>query len=364
MQRELSEDGVEIRPYLQVYSDLREMETGTKLMLDKDSVNVALISSVPEGVVVFEKTNPTTLSKAVKTPVEMENERKAHVQDGVAVTKLIYWLKKNYGTEPYNKGEITELSVCEKLLELRKEREGFIEESFAPIVASGAHGAIVHYEPTKDTDIPLGKDTFVLMDTGGQYFQGTTDITRTVALGKLSGEQKKHYTAVLRGHLNLGAAYFKYGCTGSNLDYLAREPLWEIGLDYNHGTGHGVGYLLNVHEGPNRITLKNHDGGIGTAFEEGMITSNEPGVYLEGEYGIRTENMILCKKALKNDIGQFMNFETLTLVPYDRDAILAELLSDREKEILNAYHSRVYEKISPFLETDERKWLKISTEPI
>lgn len=361
-------DGVYIFPYMQVYEDVSKLSewgiANPTLMLDDNRVNVALVSGISSDVKVVNAENPTEYKKAVKNPVEMENERRAHIMDGVAVTKLVYWLKQICNTKEFETGEITELCVSEKLLELRKGCSDFIDQSFAPIIATGAHGAIVHYEATNETDIPIEKDTFLLMDTGGHYYQGTTDITRTVAIGTLDYEQKLHYTAVLRGNLNLAAASFKSGCTGANLDYLARNPLWELGLDYNHGTGHGVGYLLNVHEGPNAIRMKNTGGTVGVAFEEGMITSDEPGLYLENQYGIRLENLILCVNAKKTESGQFLKFETLTMVPFDKDAILAECMSDREKTLLNNYHKRVYETISPYLEEDERVWLREATAEI
>lgn len=364
VKKELEAAGVQLRSYLDVYRDVSELKKGSRIWIDETTVNVALREAVPVGVNLLNKANPTTIAKAIKNPVETEHVRQAHVKDGIAVTKLIYWLKMQQGSEMQKAGELRELTVCEKLEELRSRQEGYLEQSFAPIAAFGAHGAIVHYEPTKATDIPLTDNGFLLLDTGGQYLQGTTDITRTIGIGTLSEEQKKHYTAVLRGNLNLAAAYFKYGCTGANLDYLARAPLWELGLDYNHGTGHGVGYLLNVHEGPNAIRLRDAGDSVGTVFEEGMITSDEPGLYLEGEYGIRLENLLLCKKGRKTAYGQFMEFETLTLVPFDREAILPELMSEKELALLNNYHARVYEKISPHLTDEERHWLAEETKEL
>lgn len=357
VRRELAADRIELRPYMDVYGDVAGIRKGYRLQLDENTVNVALRAAVPVGVTVINQPNPTTAWKAVKNPVEMEHVREAHRKDGVAVTKLIYWLKKRSGT-------VTELEVCEKLEELRKAGADYLEQSFAPIAASGAHGAIVHYEPTPETDIPLVENSFLLLDTGGQYLQGTTDITRTIVIGEVNEEQKLHYTAVLRGNLNLAGVQFKYGCTGANLDYLARSPLWELGLDYNHGTGHGVGYLLNVHEGPNAFRLKEAGGKIGTVFEEGMVTSDEPGVYLEGSYGIRLENLLLCRRGKKTEYGQFMEFETLTLVPFDREAIVPELLSDRERTLLNSYHVRVYRELAPALNEEERAWLLSQTAEI
>jgi Xaa-Pro aminopeptidase len=352
----LSMNGVEIAPYFNIYDDVQLLKNIT-LLLDENTINETLFNLINSDVSIVNRTSPIILEKAKKNKVEMLNVRYAHIQDGVAVTKLIYWLKKNREC-------ITELDVCEKLESFRRRGEGYLQQSFEPIVATGAHGAIVHYEPTMKTNVPIEDNTFVLMDTGGQYLYGTTDITRTVGIGKLTRQQKIHYTAVLKGNLNLANARFKYGCSGVNLDYLARRPLWEMGLDFNHGTGHGVGYLLNVHEGPNGIRLRERDGSVGAVLEEGMITSDEPGLYLEGEYGIRLENLLLCVKDRKTEYGQFMKFDTLTMVPFDRDAILPELMSEEEIKMLDEYHAMVYEKISPYCNEEERIWLKEQTKEL
>lgn len=357
-------DGVELRPYLQIYDNLAGLREGEGLMLDPASTNTALLSKIPAGVTVLYQDNPTIHAKALKNRTEMEHIRQAHIQDGIAVTKLIYWLKQKEQIEAIRAGKISELEVARHLEKLRKARPDYIGASFAPIIASGAHGAIVHYEPTVETDIPVEADQFLLMDTGGHYLQGTTDITRTVAIGRLSKRQQEHYTAVLRGNLHLGNAYFKYGYSGCHIDYLAREPLWRMGLDYNHGTGHGVGYLLNVHEGPQGIRRKERGEHIGAVLEEGMLTSNEPGLYLEGQYGIRLENLLLCHRAAKTEMGQFMCFETVTMVPFDREAILPECMSREDLDLLNAYHAEVYEKLAPHLTEEEREWLEKETASI
>ena len=375
--KELNKCNIRIRSYFDIYEDIAKLdtkefcpesklETGLKpsLLIDETTLNLSLYASIPEGVEIINHGNPTHLAKAIKNKTEMKNERLAHMKDGVAVTKLIYWLKNLQNSEDFQQGRITELKVSEKLLSFRKEQEGFLDQSFAPIIATGAHGAIVHYEPTKNTDVPIENNTFLLMDTGGQYYEGTTDITRTVVIGKVTKEQKRHYTAVLRGNLNLANALFKYGVAGANLDYLARSPLWELGLDYNHGTGHGVGYLLNVHEGPNAVRLKDVNQKIGTPFEEGMITSDEPGLYLEGQYGIRLENLIMCVTHHTTDMGRFMKFETLTVVPFDRDAILLEDMNGDDIARLNSYHQYVYDVISPYLTKEEANWLYQETRPI
>ena len=299
--------------------------------------------------------------KARKNPVEVNNIRNAHIKDGLAVTRLIYWIKQEMKKSP--QPEITELDVCRKMEEFRQQGEGYLGQSFSPICAYGQHGAIVHYDPVEGGDCKLEAEGFLLLDTGGQYYEGTTDITRTISLGPLSREMRRNYTSVLRGNLNLAAAHFKYGCNGLHLDYLAREPLWELGMDYNHGTGHGVGYLLSVHEGPNGIRLKETEGTGACVFEEGMLTSDEPGIYLEGKYGIRIENLMTCRKAEKTEFGQFMRFEVMTMVPYDRDAIDPDLMSDRELARLNVYHAKVYENISPYLSQEEKDWLARETRP-
>ena len=360
VRKELAEDGVEIRPYFAVYEDLRELPEYSSLLLDRSSCNVALLAAVPAGVGVIHKSSWTTLQKAVKNPVEAANIRRAHIRDGAAVTKLLYWLDQIQDTGDYKEGRITELDVAARLLQLRRQQDGFLDQSFAPIIAAGSHGAIVHYDPDEDSNIPLVHNSFLLMDTGGQYLQGTTDITRTAVLGTVTDEMKEHYTAVLRGNLDLAGTVFHKGCSGIKLDTLARLPLWEMGLDFNHGTGHGVGYLLNVHEGPHRIAMA----GSSVPFEPGMVTSDEPGLYLAGRYGIRLENLMRCVPAFTTEQGEFYRFETLTMVPFDRRAILADRLSGKEKKLLNAYHAAVFKNISPYLTLEECVWLKEMTAPV
>ena len=355
----LEADGVKIYPYDDVYSYVQSISSDKKVLLSRANVNSRLVSNIPSEVTILDEPNLTLLPKAVKNETEMENERIAHIKDGVAVTKFIHWLKKNV-----TRTTITELSTAEKLYQFRSEQEHFLGESFDPIIAYGTHAAIVHYSATEATDIPLEARGMVLADTGGHYLEGTTDITRTIVLGPVTAKEKKFFTAVLRGNLNLAAAKFKYGCTGLNLDYLARGPLWELGEDYNHGTGHGVGYLLNVHEGPNSFRWKNLPGNPAPVLEEGLITSDEPGYYLENEFGIRHENLVLCKKAEKTSFGQFMCFEPLTMVPFDLEGINPEEMTERERKLLNDYHQKVYTTISPYLDEEEKEWLKQATREI
>ena len=355
----LEADGVKIYPYDDVYSYVQTISEDKKILLSRANVNSRLVSNIPSEVTILDEPNLTLLPKAVKNETEMENERIAHIKDGVAVTKFIHWLKKNV-----TRTTITELSTAEKLYQFRSEQEHFLGESFDPIIAYGTHAAIVHYSATEATDIPLEARGMVLADTGGHYLEGTTDITRTIVLGPVTAKEKKFFTAVLRGNLNLAAAKFKYGCTGLNFDYLARGPLWELGEDYNHGTGHGVGYLLNVHEGPNSFRWKNLPGNPAPVLEEGMITSDEPGYYLENEFGIRHENLVLCKKAEKTSFGQFLCFEPLTMVPFDLEGINPEEMTERERKLLNDYHQKVYTTISPYLDEEEKEWLKQATREI
>ena len=355
----LEADGVKIYPYDDVYSYVQTISSDKKVLLSRANVNSRLVSNIPSEVTILDEPNLTLLPKAVKNKTEMENERIVHIKDGIAVTKFIHWLKKNV-----IRTTITELSAAEKLYQFRSEQEHFLGDSFDPIIAYGTHAAIVHYSATEATDIPLEARGMVLADTGGHYLEGTTDITRTIVLGPVTAKEKKFFTAVLRGNLNLAAAKFKYGCTGLNLDYLARGPLWELGEDYNHGTGHGVGYLLNVHEGPNSFRWKNLPGNPAPVLEEGMITSDEPGYYLENEFGIRHENLVLCKKAEKTSFGQFMCFEPLTMVPFDLEGINPEEMTERERKLLNDYHQKVYTTISPYLDEEEKEWLKQATREI
>lgn len=356
--------GIDIRNYFDIYDEVKEYEPGIRVLLDMNKVNYTLYRSLTnQEVKILDYTNPTVLLKAIKNETEVENEKKAHLKDAVAYIRFLYWFKNNIGKE-----YMDEQTVAIRLLQERMRMEHFVEESFDSIVAYGEHGAIVHYTATEESKYEINPSSFVLMDTGAHYLEGTTDITRTLVCGTLTDEQKKYYTAVLRGNLNLGAAKFTYGVNGSNLDILARQPLWDLGLDYMHGTGHGVGYLLNVHEGPNRINWRVVEGKNRIPkFEAGMITSNEPGIYIQGQYGVRLENMIVCRRSEDydtNPYGHFMEFDTLTLVPFEREAIIAEDLTQRERNLLNEYHARIYDEVSPYLNQEEKDFLKQYTNKI
>ena len=274
--------------------------------------------------------------------------------------RFMYWLKKNVGKIP-----MTEISVSDYLEQLRAEQEGFLDLSFDTICGYADHGAIVHYSATPESDVPLKPEGLLLVDSGGHYLEGTTDITRTFVLGPITDEMKADFTRVCRSNMNLANVRFLPGCTGIHLDVIAREPFWEANLDYNHGTGHGVGYILNVHEGPNAFRWQKSAGrSEDSVLEEGMITTDEPGIYIEGKYGIRLENELLCCKGEKNEYGQFMYFENITYVPFDLDAIDPEQMTSVERSRLNEYHAKVYEVVSPYLEGEEKAWLKEATRAI
>ncbi len=375
IREELIQTGISIKPYEKIEQILRSLPTDSRVWADSEAVNYNLFNSLPEGTEKIDKCSPVVLMKAVKTSQEMEHIRAAHIKDGVAVTRFMRWLKISAGgskSEDEREGYvkdldnrvITEISAAEKLESFRSQMEGYLGPSFEPIIAYGAHGAIVHYEPTKQTDVEMTGGALCLADTGGHYREGTTDVTRTVALGTVTEDEKRYYTIALRGHLALGAAKFLYGVCGQNLDVLARGPLWENGLDYNHGTGHGVGFILNVHEGPQRFQWRISETAKSVPLEEGMVISNEPGIYLEGRLGIRHENLVLCRKGEQNEYGQFMYLEPLTMVPFDRDAILPELMTDRELQWLNDYHRKVYEALGPYFAGEELKWLQQATAEI
>ena len=363
VREELEKAGAVLHPYFQIYEDVKKLDPSYKVMLEEQCTNYALYKNIPEGTEVIFQPNPAAVFKGNKNPVEMENLKIAHVKDARAMCRFIYWLKKNVPG-----GEVTEYSASIESRKFRMEDPDCLDLSFETICAYGPNAAMCHYAPTETDFAKVEPKGFFLIDSGGQYWQGTTDITRTIAVGELTREQKEHFTLVLQGHIRLAMAKFQQGCSGANLDILVRGPLWAKGLDFNHGTGHGVGYLLNVHEGPQNINWKIHTSGgrrgNATPLEEGMLTSDEPGLYLEGKYGIRTENLLLCRKAEKNEYGQFMEFETVTLVPYEREAILPEMLTREELEWLNHYHKKVYETIGPLLNEEERNWLKEATAEI
>lgn len=369
--------GVEIYPYDRFYEMLSSVaaqavkeEQASGIWIDESRVNFRVLKelqkicvtaqSAQAGPVLLNRENPTTLMKSIKNETELLHTRRAHIKDAVAVTRFMYWLKKNIGSVPMD-----EVSVAEQIDGLRAQQDGFIELSFPTISAYGTNGAIIHYGPQKETCAVLKPEGMLMVDSGGHYIDGTTDITRTFILGPVTPQMKKHYTLVLRAMLSLRATRFLHGCTGANLDIRAREVLWEHGLDYKHGTGHGVGNILNVHEGPQSFRWKLlPDAGKPAVFEEGMITSDEPGIYLENQYGIRIENEILCRKGEENEYGQFMYFEDLTFVPIDLDGVELSQMSELDKERLNEYHAAVFEKLEPYFEGEELIWLRHVTRAV
>lgn len=355
VEKYLYKNGVEVRDYFEIYEDMERVSNSNIIMMDLNKVNYTIFKKLNPEIKVINRSNPSTIMKACKNKVELENLRNSHVKDGVAVTKFMYWLKNSIGKE-----EITEMSATQKLESFRKEQELYIEPSFDTIAAYESNAAMMHYKSTPETDRRLEAKNLFLVDSGGQYFDGTTDITRTFVLGECSEELKKHFTLVLKGMINLSKVKFLYGVTGTNLDILARQALWNIGIDYKCGTGHGVGFLLNVHEGPQGIRVQYNP----QVLEEGMNVTNEPGVYIAGSHGIRLENELIVQKAEKTEFGQFMKFETMTYAPLDLDGVIKELLSKEEIEYLNNYHQMVYEKVSPYLTLEEKEWLKEYTRAI
>lgn len=350
--------GVSIRPYNDIYADVKELKDHT-VLLEKSRVNFAIYESVQAQNQIIDQMNPTVYAKTQKNATEIENMKKAHIIDGVVMTKYIYWLKKNIGKIPMD-----ECSVADRLDQMRREH-GALDISFNTISAYGKNAALCHYHAVPEHCASLQARGLYLVDSGGQYYEGTTDITRTIALGPVTDEEKEHYTLVLMSMLRLGHVKFLEGCTGLSLDYAAREPFWKRGLDFNHGTGHGVGYLLNVHERPigirYRVVPERQEN---TPFMPGMVCSDEPGIYIEGSHGIRTENLIYCKKDEKTDYGQFLSFEYLTYVPIDLEPVDVSLMEEQDLAWLNEYHAQVYEKIAPYLDTEEAAWLKEVTRPL
>lgn len=357
---ELSKENVQIKGYEEVYEFIKKIEENEVVLIDTSKVNYAIYSNIPSNVQKIEERNPSILFKSIKNEIELKNIRNSHIKDGVAFTKFMYWLKNNIG-----KIEITEISATQKLEEFRREQDKFIEPSFSTIAAYKDHAAIMHYSATEESNYKLEPRDLFLVDSGGQYFDGTTDITRTIALGPIPENVRKDFTNVVRGMIRLSKAKFLYGCRGYNLDILARGPLWEEGIDYKCGTGHGIGFVLNVHEGPNGFRWKVREDIDDTCIlEEGMVTTNEPGVYVENSHGIRIENEIVVRKAEKNEYGQFMDFEVITFAPIDLDAIDESIILKDEKVYLNNYHKQVYDKISPYLNEEEKQWLKTYTREI
>lgn len=344
----LEDNRVTCHAYTDLLPYLRQLKAST-LLLTPGKTNQAVSEAVPESCRIVEGASPVALLKAVRNEQEITGLRKAMQRDGVALVKFLKWLE-----EAVPDGQETEISVDRKLHELRAAQPLYKGESFDTIAGYGAHAAIVHYEATPETDVPLQPRGFLLLDSGAQYLDGTTDITRTIALGPLTKEEKTDYTLILKGHIDLAMAVFPEGTRGAQLDVLARMPIWQHHMNFLHGTGHGVGHFLNVHEGPQSIRMNENP----VALRAGMLTSNEPGVYKAGSHGIRTENLVLTVPAGEGMFGHYLKFETVTLCPICTKGIVRELLTQEEADWLNQYHRTVYEKLSPDLDEDERYWLK------
>ena len=349
----LVDNGICVKGYFDIYEDLKGFEKEV-ILADLSKVNYKIYSMI-ERLQINDVYNPTTILKAVKNDTEIKNMRDAHIKDAVAYIKFLYWFKNRSLNQ-----KITELDLCENMLENRSSMDGFISESFEPIVAYGKHGAIVHYEATHETDVPLRPEGLLLLDSGAQYQDGTTDITRTIALGPVTEEQRHVYTLVLKGHIQLAMLCFPDGTSGTQLDALARKDMWAEGMNFLHGTGHGVGSYLCVHEGPQQIRMEYRP----ARFHAGMTITDEPGIYLEGRFGVRIENMLLTVPHKTTEFGNFLKFETLTLCPIDTSPIVVAMLTNDEIRWLNDYHERVYSVLSPHLDEGEKQWLRKVTQPL
>jgi len=354
---ELKGENIEVKSYEEITEFIESIPEDKVVTYDPAKTNVMILDAIRSDITKIEEVNITTKLKAIKNKIEIENTRKATIRDCVAEVRFIKWLK-----ESVSRGEkVTEISASNKLTSLRAEDELFIEPSFNTIAGYKDHAAMMHYSATPETDYELKPEGLFLIDSGGQYYDGTTDITRTVVLGSLTEEQKRDFTLVARGNIGLSKARFLVGTVGCNLDILARKPLWEAGIDYKCGTGHGVGYLLNVHEGPHGISRVPSN----VKLEVGMNLTNEPGVYKEGKHGIRLENTLFVTEDETTEYGgEFLKFETITFCPFDLDGIISEMMTEDEREWLNNYHKQTYEKLSPYLNEEERAFLKYETRAI
>lgn len=352
----LKKQGVKLADYSMIYTYLSRLPENARVFVDKQKTNVALYRSLPAGCTIIEGISPACHLKSIKNETEINGFRSAVVKDGVALVRFYNWLENQMAA-----GEkVTEISLAEKLTAFRAEQPQYIMDSFETIAGYAAHGAIVHYSATPETDATLRPEGLLLIDSGAQYLDGTTDITRTTALGAPTEQMKKDFTRVLKGTISLAKSKFPAGTRGSQIDLLARKALWEAGINYLHGTGHGIGHCLNVHEGPQSIRMEENP----VVLKPGMVISDEPAMYRTGEYGIRTENMILCREDSETEFGRFLGFETLTLCPIDTRLVIPTMLSARERAWLNKYHQLVYDKLSPYLDEAEKTWLKNKTTEI
>ena len=347
------EHGISIRDYTEVSAFLKDQHE--TVLLNPDLTNYLHYNLLFKCKIIEDK-NPTELMKAIKNDIQIDHLKACHINDGIAMTKFMYWLKKNVGKIP-----MTERMISDHLEEERKKLPDYMGPSFETICAYKDHAAMMHYQSTEESDVDVKAEGMLLIDSGGQYYGGTTDVTRTFILGPISEEERKYFTLILKSMLTLANAKFLFGCRGSNLDILAREPLWEDGVDYRCGTGHGVGYFLGVHEGPNAFRWRSNPENLDAVLQPGMVITDEPGVYVPGKYGIRTENMLICKKWQQNEYGAFLHFEPLTLVPIDLDGVDLSLFNKKEKQLLTDYQQFVYDTLSPHLNEEESAWLHTLT---
>lgn len=353
-QIKLNNEGIKIDEYNNIFEDVKDIKNS--VILDPNKVSGYIYTLINENVEVIEELNITTKLKAIKNSIEIENLKRCQIKDGIAMVRFLKWLKENVGKE-----NITEVTVADKLLEFRSKGDLFVEESFGTIAGYKDHAAMMHYSATDESAYELKQEGILLVDSGGQYLDGTTDITRSFILGKLTNEEKKDFTLVLKSHINLMKAKFLKGTTGSNLDVLARTILWDEGMDYKCGTGHGVGFFLSVHEGPQSIRPVPNT----VVLEPGMILTNEPGVYKEGKHGIRTENVMLVTNDIETvEGGEFYKFEVMSYCPMDIEGIDESLLTEAERKWLNTYHAETYAKLSPYLNDEEKNFLKNATREI
>ena len=353
--KELSQDGIDIVEYEDITAALSQIQDGKTILIDPENTNYRLYQSINKKCKIVEKSNPAIALKAIKNDTQITHLKQTAVKDGVALVNFLFWLEHQN-----EDAQITEQSAADKLYAFRKNQDLFVDNSFDPIMAYQDHSAMCHYLATRETDVVIGNAGMFLTDSGGNYFTGTTDITRTICRGKPLKQEIADYTLVLKGHISVATALFPKGTKGFQIDTLSRQYLWQHGMDFGHGTGHGVGFFLCVHEGPARISPHPVD----VKLEKGMVLTNEPGVYREGAYGIRLENMILVDQAFENEFGTFMKFETLTYCHFERNLIDKNILSQGEKDWINAYHAMVYENLSPNLDQDVALWLKEKTRPL
>ena len=353
---QLKKEGVILADYRKIITYLSKIKEKTCVFIDPNKTNIAIYNAIPEKCEKIEGTSPVAFLKSIKNEKEQEGFRNAMIKDGIALVRFYMWIEKSLKAGK----KLTELSISKKLSEFRSEQSLYVSDSFGTIAGYKEHGAIVHYEATPDSDASIATEGLLLIDSGAQFFDGTTDITRTWSLGNPTESEMKDYTRVLKGHISLAKCKFPQGTRGSQLDILARKALWDNGLNYLHGTGHGIGHFLNVHEGPQSIRMEENP----VKLEPGMVISNEPGVYRTGEYGIRIENLILVREDSETEFGKFYSFETLTLCPIDKSLILIPMLSIRERAWLNKYHQMVYDRLSPHLNEEEKEWLKNKTAEI